>query len=79
VTARKPRERGDQRADQDQPIQSRQRPTSRRVDRWLGWLVVNMERMISIGWKEAVAELRRRGFIALRLEDGYPEWKAVCR
>jgi hypothetical protein len=39
------------------------------VDRWLGWLVVNMERMISIGWKEAVAELRRRGFIALRLEE----------
>jgi hypothetical protein len=37
-----------------------------------------MERMISIGWNEAVAELRRRGFIALRLEDGYPEWKAVC-
>jgi rhodanese-related sulfurtransferase/DNA-binding transcriptional ArsR family regulator len=26
---------------------------------------------------EAVAELRRRGFKALRLEDGYPEWKAA--
>jgi ArsR family transcriptional regulator len=26
---------------------------------------------------EAVAELRKRGFKALRLEDGYPEWKAA--
>ena len=26
---------------------------------------------------EAVAELRRRGFKAFRLEDGYPEWKAA--
>jgi rhodanese-related sulfurtransferase/predicted transcriptional regulator len=26
---------------------------------------------------EAVAELRRRGFKASRLEDGYPEWKAA--
>jgi ArsR family transcriptional regulator len=26
---------------------------------------------------EAVAELRRRGFKALRLEEGYPEWKAA--
>jgi rhodanese-related sulfurtransferase/DNA-binding transcriptional ArsR family regulator len=26
---------------------------------------------------EAVAELRRRGFKAYRLEDGYPEWKAA--
>jgi rhodanese-related sulfurtransferase/DNA-binding transcriptional ArsR family regulator len=26
---------------------------------------------------ETVAELRRRGFKALRLEDGYPEWKAA--
>ena len=26
---------------------------------------------------EAVAELRRRGFRAFRLEDGYPEWKAA--
>jgi ArsR family transcriptional regulator len=26
---------------------------------------------------EAVAELRRRGFKAVRLEDGYPEWKAA--
>lgn len=26
---------------------------------------------------EAVAELRRRGFDAFRLEDGYPEWKAA--
>jgi ArsR family transcriptional regulator len=26
---------------------------------------------------EAVAELRRRGFKATRLEDGYPEWKAA--
>jgi len=26
---------------------------------------------------EAVAELRKRGFKAFRLEDGYPEWKAA--
>ena len=26
---------------------------------------------------EAVAELRKRGFNAFRLEDGYPEWKAA--
>jgi ArsR family transcriptional regulator len=26
---------------------------------------------------EAVAELRRRGFKAFRLEDGFPEWKAA--
>jgi rhodanese-related sulfurtransferase/DNA-binding transcriptional ArsR family regulator len=26
---------------------------------------------------EAVAELRKRGFTAFRLEDGYPEWKAA--
>jgi len=26
---------------------------------------------------EAVAELRKRGFKASRLEDGYPEWKAA--
>jgi rhodanese-related sulfurtransferase/DNA-binding transcriptional ArsR family regulator len=26
---------------------------------------------------EAVAELRKRGFQAFRLEDGYPEWKAA--
>jgi rhodanese-related sulfurtransferase/predicted transcriptional regulator len=26
---------------------------------------------------EAVAELRKRGYQALRLEDGYPEWKAA--
>ncbi len=26
---------------------------------------------------EAVAELRKRGFKALRLEDGYPQWKAA--
>lgn len=26
---------------------------------------------------EAVAELRKHGFDALRLEDGYPEWKAA--
>lgn len=26
---------------------------------------------------EAVAELRRRGFKAVRLEDGFPEWKAA--
>jgi ArsR family transcriptional regulator len=26
---------------------------------------------------EAVAALRRRGFEARRLEDGYPEWKAT--
>jgi rhodanese-related sulfurtransferase/DNA-binding transcriptional ArsR family regulator len=26
---------------------------------------------------EAVAELRKRGFWAARLEDGYPEWKAA--
>lgn len=26
---------------------------------------------------EAVAELRKRGFKAVRLEDGYPEWKAA--
>jgi rhodanese-related sulfurtransferase len=26
---------------------------------------------------EAVAQLRRRGFKAFRLEDGYPEWKAA--
>src|SRR5579875_611555 len=26
---------------------------------------------------EAVAELRERGFKAVRLEDGYPEWKAA--
>ncbi len=26
---------------------------------------------------EAVAELRRRGFKAARLEDGYPEWRAA--
>jgi ArsR family transcriptional regulator len=26
---------------------------------------------------EAVAELRRRGFRAVRLEDGFPEWKAA--
>jgi len=26
---------------------------------------------------EAVAELRRRGFRASRLEDGYPEWRAA--
>jgi rhodanese-related sulfurtransferase/predicted transcriptional regulator len=26
---------------------------------------------------EAVAELRKRGFQAARLEDGYPEWKAA--
>jgi len=26
---------------------------------------------------EAVAELRKRGFRAFRLEDGYPEWKAA--
>jgi rhodanese-related sulfurtransferase/DNA-binding transcriptional ArsR family regulator len=26
---------------------------------------------------EAVAELRKRGFKAYRLEDGYPEWKAA--
>jgi ArsR family transcriptional regulator len=26
---------------------------------------------------EAVAELRRRGFKAFRLEEGYPEWKAA--
>jgi ArsR family transcriptional regulator len=26
---------------------------------------------------EAVAELRRRGFSAFRLEEGYPEWKAA--
>jgi ArsR family transcriptional regulator len=26
---------------------------------------------------EAVAELRKRGFRAWRLEDGYPEWKAA--
>ncbi len=26
---------------------------------------------------EAVAELRRRGFRAFRLEDGYPEWRAA--
>ncbi len=26
---------------------------------------------------EAVAELRKRGFKALRLEDGFPEWKAA--
>lgn len=26
---------------------------------------------------EAVAELRKRGFKAARLEDGYPEWKAA--
>jgi rhodanese-related sulfurtransferase/predicted transcriptional regulator len=26
---------------------------------------------------EAVAELRKRGFRAARLEDGYPEWKAA--
>jgi rhodanese-related sulfurtransferase len=26
---------------------------------------------------EAVAELRKRGFKAFRLEDGYPEWKAT--
>jgi rhodanese-related sulfurtransferase/predicted transcriptional regulator len=26
---------------------------------------------------EVVAELRRRGFKAFRLEDGYPEWKAA--
>jgi ArsR family transcriptional regulator len=24
---------------------------------------------------EAVAELRKRGFKAFRLEEGYPEWK----
>jgi rhodanese-related sulfurtransferase len=24
-----------------------------------------------------VAELRKRGFKAFRLEDGYPEWKAA--
>jgi len=26
---------------------------------------------------ETVAELRKRGFKASRLEDGYPEWKAA--
>jgi rhodanese-related sulfurtransferase len=26
---------------------------------------------------EAVAELRKRGFKALRFKDGYPEWKAA--
>lgn len=26
---------------------------------------------------EAVAELRKRGFTARRLEDGLPEWKAA--
>ena len=26
---------------------------------------------------DAVAELRKRGFKAFRLEDGYPEWKAA--
>jgi ArsR family transcriptional regulator len=26
---------------------------------------------------EAVAELRKRGFKAFRLEEGYPEWKAA--
>jgi ArsR family transcriptional regulator len=26
---------------------------------------------------EAVAELRKQGFKAFRLEDGYPEWKAA--
>jgi rhodanese-related sulfurtransferase len=26
---------------------------------------------------EAVAELRKSGFSAVRLEDGYPEWKAA--
>jgi rhodanese-related sulfurtransferase len=26
---------------------------------------------------EAVAELRKRGFKAFRLEDGYPEWKVT--
>jgi hypothetical protein len=26
---------------------------------------------------EAVAELRRHGFKAVRLEDGYPEWRAA--
>jgi hypothetical protein len=26
---------------------------------------------------EAVAELRKSGFNAFRLEDGYPDWKAA--
>ena len=29
-----------------------------------------------LSW-EAVAQLRRRGFNASRLEEGYPEWKAA--